>query len=221
MSQFYCIFDENIVNFNNSAHLRQFRENVDGDRLPMFPDGRAVIVVNNRNFEVISEATGEIYYVCNDFDDAIRRAKYADKNAEIVVLKDGEYFTVDAYKKAIAPVVFRLYFYDGKYGFIAAIDCVKRGKAGKVRLCESVDEIQDSINSENVDDYVVVASRLPDGLTVENWTSDGNFERVKKAVEKEKSKREQKDKKQTEKVKNGNFDVMTLYNIDGKAVNDD
>lgn len=74
----YCVYNHNIIDYGILSHFSQFRETRDGDRLPVFPENKAVVFMNlNDRYRVIS-VDGEVVFIgCGGIDGAISRIYYA------------------------------------------------------------------------------------------------------------------------------------------------
>lgn len=100
MQTFFCIFNENLISSNNVRHYRQFRETRDGDRLPMFPDNRAIIEIDLADRYKVRTTNGEVLFIGTSFDKAISRIYYAQPNVEIeVIAADGRCLTLEEYEQ--------------------------------------------------------------------------------------------------------------------------
>lgn len=96
----YCVYNCNIIDYGILSHQQQFRETRDGDRLPVFPDDKAVVFMDlNDRYRVIS-ADGEVLFIGTGFDGAISRIDYAQPDTKIeIVTADGRRLTLDEYEQ--------------------------------------------------------------------------------------------------------------------------
>lgn len=137
----YCIFNENLISLSDAQHVRQLKEDRDGNRYPMLKDRQAIIrVKDGLYFGEINN--GEIIAITNDIDEAERRLKRADSNVEITVRYDGRNFNVESYKLTKLPRIFRVAYSEaGDHGLIIAIDDYFDGNYSNVQLFYDVDEV--------------------------------------------------------------------------------
>lgn len=112
---FYCVYNENLIYKNAVYHYRQFKETINGDRLPIFPDNKAVIFIAGDNCRYRVETTdGEVVYAgaCG-IDEAVARIDYAQPSADVQIIEGDRTFTLDDYYRHIAPVVWLIsQYYD-------------------------------------------------------------------------------------------------------------
>lgn len=100
----FCIYNENLIVLNNARHYRQFRETRDGDRLPVFPDGKAVIFIDSNGRYRVQSLDGEVVFIgCGGIDEAVDRVGYAQPDVEIEVIADGRRMTLEEYEKEREP----------------------------------------------------------------------------------------------------------------------
>jgi hypothetical protein len=95
----YCVYNCNIIDYGILRHYKQFLETRDGDRLPIFPDDKAVVFIElNDRYRVIS-ADGEVVFIgCGGIDGAIDRIDYAQPDTQIeIVTADGRRLTLHEY----------------------------------------------------------------------------------------------------------------------------
>src|SRR5690625_1964755 len=137
----YCVFNENLISLSNAQHVRQLKEDRDGNRYPMLKDRQAIIrVKDDLYYGEINN--GEIIAITNDIDEAEKRLKRADSNVEITVRYDGRNFNVDSYKLTKLPRIFRVAYSEaGVRGLIIAIDDYFNGYYSNVQLFYDVDEV--------------------------------------------------------------------------------
>lgn len=141
MSSIYCVFNERLIARGNESHVRQLKEDEDGNRAPMFKDGRATIYIdNNKRYSVMNG--DEILYIGTGIDEAIQRIYYAEPTAHIEVSLDNSRYTVEDYIAYITPLMFRIHHYNGKYGFLAAVDYIDKGKRSDVQLFETAEDVR-------------------------------------------------------------------------------
>lgn len=95
----YCVYNENLIVFNEARHYRQFRETRNGDQLPMFPDNRAIIEIDLADRYKVRTTNGEVLFIGTGFDEAIRRIYYAQPYVEIEVIADGRHMTLEEFEQ--------------------------------------------------------------------------------------------------------------------------
>ena len=91
----YCVYNHNTIDYGILSHHRQFRETRDGDRLPMFPDNRAIIEIDLADRYKVRTTNGEVLFIGTGFDEAIRRIFYAQPDVEIEVIANGRRLTLE------------------------------------------------------------------------------------------------------------------------------
>jgi hypothetical protein len=96
----YCVYNHNIINCGILSHFQQFRETRDGDRLPIFPDNRAIIEIDIADRYKVRTTNGEVLFIGTGFDGAVDRIDYAQPDAIIkIVTADGRRLTLEEYKQ--------------------------------------------------------------------------------------------------------------------------
>ncbi|WP_153017723.1 hypothetical protein [Caldibacillus debilis] len=96
----YCVYNENLIVLNNARHYRQFRETRDGDRLPVFPNDKAVIFMDSDARYRVQTEDGEVMFIgCGGIDEAISRIYYAQPYVEIEVIADGRHMTLEEFEQ--------------------------------------------------------------------------------------------------------------------------
>ena len=105
----------------------------------------------------------EVIAISDDYDVAYRRAMYADRNAKIQVNRNGGLYDVDEQGGELAPVVFRINYYEGMHGFVAAIDAIKYGVTSEPELFHDQWTLKRHIEleSDGRNDYLITCSREP------------------------------------------------------------
>ena len=84
----YCIFNEKMITNKSESHICQFRENRDGERAPIFPNGLAIIAIgaDPKRYEVRT-THGEKYVMGKGgIDEALRRIYYVERRTEVSVI---------------------------------------------------------------------------------------------------------------------------------------
>ena len=101
----YCVYNENLIVLNNVRHYRQFRETRNGDRLPVFPDDKAVIFMDSNDHYRVESVDGEAVIIgCGGIDEAISRIYYAQPDTKIeIIAADGRRLTLEEYEKEREP----------------------------------------------------------------------------------------------------------------------
>lgn len=118
---FYCVYNENFIVKNAVFHCRQFRESPDGDRLPIFPDNKAVIFMDLNGRYRVESVDGEVVFIgTGGIDEALARIDYAQPLADVQIIEGDRTFTRDDYYRHIAPVIWLIaQFYDGETNRLA------------------------------------------------------------------------------------------------------
>src|SRR5699024_5708045 len=93
--QIFCIFNENLISHNVTRHVRQFKQDRDGNRYPLLRDGRAIIHSGDDGLYKVKTIDAEVIAISDDYDVAYRRAMYADRNAKIQVNRNGGLYEVN------------------------------------------------------------------------------------------------------------------------------
>ena len=123
-------------------HLRQFREDIDGNRSAVFPDGRATVVIDGRRYEVRT-ANGELWTAGKrGLDEAVERIEYAQSGTEIYVTDpNGQTLPLGEYRKIVAPVIFRVYYTmrERDPAIFIAMEAVRNGRKFTEWLGKNVD----------------------------------------------------------------------------------
>jgi hypothetical protein len=97
----YCVYNHNIIDYGILSHYRQFRETRDGDRLPVFPDDKAVVFMDLNDRYRVESVDGEVVFIgCAGIDEAISRIYYAQPYTKIyIVTADGRRLTLEEYEQ--------------------------------------------------------------------------------------------------------------------------
>lgn len=160
----YCIYNENLITNHAIIHVRQLREDRDGNRYPLVRDGRAVIRVKDGLYYGIINGA-EVIAISDDIDEVERRLKRAERNIEIVVQQGNRELSPELYKLSKYSRVFRVAYSDTKYyGLIIAIDDFFGGDFSEIRLFYEFNEAVNYIRSRGGKDadYYVYSPRLPE-----------------------------------------------------------
>ncbi|AIM17293.1 hypothetical protein HW35_14490 [Bacillus sp. X1(2014)] len=59
----HCIYAENVIYAGNSRHSRLFRESIDGDRSPIFADGKAFVDIDADGRYSVQTVDGEVVFI--------------------------------------------------------------------------------------------------------------------------------------------------------------
>lgn len=94
----YCVYNHNIISRGILRHYMQFRQTRDGDRLPVFPDDKAVIFIDSNGRYHVESVDGEAVFIGTGFDEAIRRIYFAQPDVEIEVIANGKRFTLEEWE---------------------------------------------------------------------------------------------------------------------------
>lgn len=95
----------------------------------------------------------------------------------------------------LAPIIFRIHYYEGKYGFIAAVDVIKDGIKADVEIFYDPHDIETYIHHEREgrQDFMVAYTRNPlkelfhlENDKYDNELKEDDFSHLKKIVEKQK-----------------------------------
>lgn len=128
---YYCVYSENVISRHTIHHKRQFRESIDGDRLQIFPNNKAVIFMDNDSRYRVETADSEIVFIgCGGIVEALSRIDYAQPNANIEIVEGRRKYTREEYLQHISPVVwFIVRYYDVDAArLIVAFERRKNGK---------------------------------------------------------------------------------------------
>jgi hypothetical protein len=111
---FYCVYNENVISRHTIHHKRQFRESIDGDRLQIFPNNKAIIFMDKNDRYHVQTFDGETVFIGNGgIDEALSRIDYAQPNANIEIVEGKRRYTREEYLQHISPVVwFIVRYYD-------------------------------------------------------------------------------------------------------------
>lgn len=117
----YCVYAENLIDRNAVYHYRQFKETIDGDRLPIFPDNKAVIFIDLNGRYRVESVDGEVVFIgTGGIDEALGRIDYAQPFADVQVIEGDRTFRRDDYYRHIAPVIWLIaQYYDGETNRLA------------------------------------------------------------------------------------------------------
>ena len=192
--QIFCIFNENLISHNVTRHVRQFKQDCDGNRYPLLRDGKAIIHVCDDGLYRVKTIDDEVIAISDDYDVAYRRAMYADSNAEIQVNRNGGLYDVDEQGGELAPIVFRINYYEGMHGFVAAVDVTKYGVTSDPQMFYNKYDLRRYIlhESDGRNDYLVTYSRELikelDGLGSDRFINEfknEDYDHLRKIVDKE------------------------------------
>lgn len=104
--KFYCVCNENLIDKDAVYHYRQFKETIDGDRLPIFPDNKAVIFMDLNGRYRVQSLDGEVVFIgSGGIDEALARIDFAQPLADVQIIEGDRTFTRDDYYRHIAPVI--------------------------------------------------------------------------------------------------------------------
>jgi hypothetical protein len=96
----YCVYNHNIIEYGILRHYKQFLETRDGDRLPIFPDNRAIIEIDIADRYKVRTTNGEALFIGTGFEGAIRRIYYAQPDTKIeIITADGRRLTLEEYEQ--------------------------------------------------------------------------------------------------------------------------
>jgi hypothetical protein len=94
----HCIYSENIISAGNSRHSRLFRESIDGDRSPIFADGKCEVNIDADGRYSVQSIDGEIVFIgTGGIDEALSRINYAQPYVDVQITVGNQSFTVDEY----------------------------------------------------------------------------------------------------------------------------
>ncbi|MED4851208.1 hypothetical protein P9386_04990 [Caldifermentibacillus hisashii] len=101
------MYAENLIDKNAVYHYRQFKETIDGDRLPIFPDNKAVIFVGLNGRYRVQSLDGEVVFIgTGGIDEALGRIDYAQPYTDVEIHEGDRTYTRKDYYRHIAPVVY-------------------------------------------------------------------------------------------------------------------
>lgn len=190
----FCIFNENLISLDTNRHVRQFREDRDGNRYPLLKDGKAIIQVCDDGLYKVKTVDDEVIAISDDYNVAYRRAIYADSNASIQVKRNGGLYEVNEQGGELAPIVYRVHYYEGMHGFVASVDVIKYGVTSEPELFHDQWTLKRHIEleSEGHNDYLITYSREPikelDGLGSDRFINEfdsKDYDHLRKIVDKE------------------------------------
>jgi hypothetical protein len=94
----HCIYSENIISAGNSRHSRLFRESIDGDRSPIFADGKAFVDIDTDGRYSVKTVDGEVVFIgIGGIDEALSRINYAQPYVDVQITVGNQSFTVAEY----------------------------------------------------------------------------------------------------------------------------
>lgn len=94
----YCIYAENVIYAGNSRHSRLFRESIDGDRSPIFADGKCVVDIDADGRYSVQSIDGEVVFIgSGGIDEALSRINYAQPYVDVQITVGNQTYTVAEY----------------------------------------------------------------------------------------------------------------------------
>lgn len=156
----YCVFNENLISFNHVQHIRQFKEDREGNRYSLLNAGYAIIEPQAEQY-VAKSLNDDIIAISDCLNTIIKRIKKADKDADIIVKLNEKEYTIEEYLDLLKPTIYRLsHGMSEKTGFIAALDYIKAGKVSDIKIFYDSESIEEYIKSKQIDnDYYFVFSK--------------------------------------------------------------
>lgn len=128
----FCVYKETAVCRGHVSHIRQFREDIDGNRFPIFPANRGVIkLADDGSRYQVRNVHGELLFAGEGIAEAVARINYAQgAGVDISVNVGGRQWTLKQYMARIAPVIFRIRYTHGQASDVlgVAMDVIKAGK---------------------------------------------------------------------------------------------
>jgi len=123
----FCIFCENFISSNIISHSRLFKESRDGERYPIFPEGKAFIYLSPNEKYIVKTTDNETVFIGIGLEQALNRIHHAQPNAEIEIIEKEKRYSLSEYYRHIAPVVYLIAtHYDDKTDRLAiAYECGK------------------------------------------------------------------------------------------------
>lgn len=101
----HCIYSENIISCGNSRHSRLFRESIDGDRSPIFADGKCEVDIDTDGRYSVKTVDGEVVFIGTDgIDEALSRINYAQPYVDVQITVGNQTYTVAEYYKRFEVV---------------------------------------------------------------------------------------------------------------------
>lgn len=119
----------------------------------------------------------------------------ADINAIIKIEKNGKLYDISESGNMLAPIVFRVHYYDGKYGFIVAVDVVREGIQSDVKLFNNPYDVETFVHREREGrkDFIIAYTREPlkellhlESNEYDNVLTADDFSHLRKIVDKQK-----------------------------------
>jgi hypothetical protein len=101
----YCIYAENVIYAGNSRHNRLFRETIDGDRSPIFADGKCEVDIDADGRYSVKTVDGEVVFMgIGGVDEALSRINYAQPYVDVQITVGNQSFTVAEYYKRLEVI---------------------------------------------------------------------------------------------------------------------
>lgn len=94
-----CVYNENLISRGHTNHICQFGETQDGERVPIFPDEKAILHISDDEHYRVTTSTNECLFVGTGYDEAIGRIKYAQPNIELLIYYEGGEYTKEEFEK--------------------------------------------------------------------------------------------------------------------------
>src|SRR5699024_6908543 len=156
-----------LIALNAVQHIRQFKEDRDGNCYPMIKDGRARIINKNGVYHGIAN-NGEVIAASGDVEAVFDRLKHADKDVAITIVKGRQCFpSLDDYFNSYLPPIYRLSYSEaGGHGLIIALDVFEEGMPSDIKLYNDWGDVEALIKREQGDrrDFYIVGRQPYEGF---------------------------------------------------------
>ena len=159
----YCVFNENIITRNYIQHVRQLKEDKQGNRYPLAKNKRAIIRKKDGLYYGIINKN-EVIAISDDVETVYKRLERVDRDIDITIRhKKRSYETLEGYYNSLLPRVYRITSSNTeKHGFIIAMNFIKNNEPSRVELFYSLEELYERFDKLKNKNYYVHITHLPD-----------------------------------------------------------
>lgn len=159
----YCVFNENIITRNHVQHVRQLKEDKQGNRYPLAKNKRAIIRKKDGLFHGIINKN-EVIAISDDVETVYKRLERVDRDIDITIRhKKRSYETIESYYNSLLPRVYRITSSNTKnHGLIIALNSIKNNERSKVELLYSMEDLYNRFDKLKNQNYYVHIAHLPD-----------------------------------------------------------
>ena len=158
----YCVFNENIITRNYIQHVRQLKEDKQGNRYPLAKNKRAIIRKKDGLYYGIINKN-EVIAISDDVETVYKRLERVDRDIDITIRhKKRSYETLEGYYNSLLPRVYRITSSNTeKHGFIIAMNFIKNNEPSRVELFYSLEELYERFDKLKNKNYYVHIAHLP------------------------------------------------------------